>query len=382
MIAQPILQPLLRFSNTDDPDSFRDEVSACCFDATGRLWCGTDERNGLSCLRPQPAAASAAATFGGHRYVDLSAAMDLPDGAEDEIDIEGMDYGEGRIWFVGSHTATRREPDAEDPARKQLKALRDVRRRPNRFVIGCLELSETADTAAEQGRQAPRVSALPVGKRGNKLAEALRDDEHLAPFLRCQEAGRGWPQLAAKENGFDIEGLAARGKRLFLGLRGPVLRGWAVLLEVAVDDGRAPKLKLDKIGRAPGGGKRVYRKHLLALDGMGVRDLCWQGNDLLLLTGPSMDITGRQTLWRLRDAAALDDDSITRPGRDLEPLFDLPFQPDGDKAEGLAAWFPTAGRGAWEQGAGVLVVYDAPVAARKLGADGVKADVFGLPVEG
>jgi hypothetical protein len=242
MIAQPILQPLLRFSNTDDPDSFRDEVSACCFDATGRLWCGTDERNGLSCLRPQPAAASAAATFGGHRYVDLSAAMDLPDGAEDEIDIEGMDYGEGRIWFVGSHTATRREPDAEDPARKQLKALRDVRRRPNRFVIGCLELSETADTAAEQGRQAPRVSALPVGKRGNKLAEALRDDEHLAPFLRCQEAGRGWPQLAAKENGFDIEGLAARGKRLFLGLRGPVLRGWAVLLEVAVDDGRAPKL--------------------------------------------------------------------------------------------------------------------------------------------
>ncbi|MCG6943521.1 MAG: DUF3616 domain-containing protein [Thiohalocapsa sp.] len=372
MIAQPTLKPLLRFNNADDPDALRDEVSACCFDERGRLWCGTDERNGLSCLTPQPAAASGAATFGAHRQIDLAGALDLPDGKDEEIDIEGMDYGEGRIWFVGSHTSTRRGAEPDDLGRKQRKALRDVKRRLNRFMLGCFE----PDGAAV------RLAQLPIGKRGNKLSEALRDDDHLAPFLRSQDARPGWPQLAAKENGFDIEGLAVRGERLFLGLRGPVLRGWALLLEVAVDDGKAPKLKLEQIGRALGGKKRVYRKHFLALDGMGVRDLCWQGNDLLLLAGPTMDITGRQTLWRLRDAATLDDDSITRRGRHLEPLFDLPFEPDGDKAEGLAPWYPTSSAGAGNGHAGVMIVYDAPVPARKEGADGVRADVFGLPVGG
>jgi hypothetical protein len=376
--ARPIVQPLLRFNNRDDPGALRDEVSACCFDERGRLWCGSDERNGLSCLTPQPAAASAAAAFGAHRYLDLTSALELPDGADQEIDVEGMDYGEGRIWFVGSHTSTRRKPDVDDPGRKQRRSLRDVGRRLNRFTLGYLEPAPGAEATAARAPSAPQVAQLPIGKRGNKLTEALRDDEHLAPFLRCQDANRGWPQLAAKENGFDIEGLAALGTRLFLGLRGPVLRGWAVLLEVTVDDAKGPKLTLAKIGRQ----KRRYRKHFLALDGMGIRDLCWQGNDLLLLAGPTMDVTGRQTLWRLRDAASLDDGSLIHRGSELEPLFDLPFHPDGDKAEGLAPWYPTSGALAGGQGAGVLVVYDAPVAARKVGVDGVKADVFGLPVEG
>jgi hypothetical protein len=121
MIAEPTLRPLLRFNNTADPDAFRDEISACCFDGQGRLWCGTDELNGLSCLTPQPAAASGAATFGAHRYVDLAGALELPDGRYEEIDIEGMDYGEGRIWIVGSHTATRRKADPDQPYDEQLR---------------------------------------------------------------------------------------------------------------------------------------------------------------------------------------------------------------------------------------------------------------------
>ena len=262
-----------------------------------------------------------------------------------------------------------------------LKALRRVRRRLNRFTLGFVELPGEPGRASrsDAADMSPRVAQLPIGKRGNKLSEALRHDDHLAPFLRCQDAGRGWPQLASKENGFDVEGLAARGNRLVLGLRGPVLRGWALLLDVVVDDGKAPKLKLEKIGRDVGGKKRVYRKHFLQLDGMGVRDLCWQGNDLLILAGPTTDMTGRQTLWRLRGAATLDDDSITWRGRSLEPLFDLPFAPDGDKAEALAPWYPTTSATAGDGHAGVLVVYDAPVSARKIGQDGVRADVFALP---
>jgi hypothetical protein len=38
--------------------------------------------------------------------------------------------------------------------------------------------------------------------------------------------------LPGKDNGFDVEGLAVFGARLFVGLWGPVLCGWAVILEL------------------------------------------------------------------------------------------------------------------------------------------------------
>ena len=63
--------------------------------------------------------------------------------------------------------------------------------------------------------------------------EALRQDPHLGPFLRTShgeaDGKHARAPLASKENGFDIEGLAAFDRRLILGLRGPVLRGWAML---------------------------------------------------------------------------------------------------------------------------------------------------------
>jgi hypothetical protein len=51
------------------------------------------------------------------------------------------------------------------------------------------------------------------------LADLLSGDEHLAPLL----------VIPSKDNGLDVEGLAAHGESPFVGLRGPVLRGWAVV---------------------------------------------------------------------------------------------------------------------------------------------------------
>ena len=48
--------------------------------------------------------------------------------------------------------------------------------------------------------------------------------------------------------GFDIEGVAARGERLFLGLRGPMLRGWAMLLELRAERTADDTLALGPIG--------------------------------------------------------------------------------------------------------------------------------------
>jgi hypothetical protein len=86
-----------------------------------------------------------------------------------------------------------------------------------------------------------------------------------------------------------------------------------------------------------------------------------------------MDVTGLQTVYRLRDAAHVTGDSLTGAGDPrLEPLFDLPLVHGADKAEGLVR-YDGLGR------PGLLVVYDAPRPERLIGAEGVLADVYPLP---
>src|SRR3546814_13829874 len=101
-------------------------------------------------------------------------------------------------------------------------------------------------------------------------------------------------EVPSKENGFDVEGLAVRGSRVFLGLRGPVLRGWATVVELDLKTPKPGRLKLRRIGA---GGER-YRKHFLDLDGLGIRELVFDGDDLLVLAGPTMDLDGPVVLFR------------------------------------------------------------------------------------
>jgi Protein of unknown function (DUF3616) len=172
--------------------------------------------------------------------------------------------------------------------------------------------------------------------------------------------------LASKENGFDIEGLAAFGPRLFLGLRGPVLRGWAMLLAIE------PEIREDGLLGLAGisSGRRRYRKYFLDLDGLGVRDLSRDGEDLLILAGPTMTLDGAMRVYRLRAPAALEDDSVVGHGEGrLAPLFDVPRPAAGDHAEGMTSF-------AWAGLPGLLIVYDTPAACRRPAAGTVFADVF------
>ena len=107
------------------------------------------------------------------------------------------------------------------------------------------------------------------------LTAALQDDPYLGPSLA----------IPAKENGLDVEGLAVLGDRVLLGLRGPVLRGWATILEVEPQPDPQDPSRLT-LGSPP------YRQHFLDLDDLGVRDLCRDGNDVLVLAGPSMGLDG------------------------------------------------------------------------------------------
>src|SRR5512141_1438607 len=77
----------------------------------------------------------------------------------------------------------------------------------------------------------PADAAVITAGRLDELATAISKDEHFAPFA----------EIPGKDNGLDIEGLAVTGNRVLLGLRGPVLRGWACVLELDVESaGRVP----------------------------------------------------------------------------------------------------------------------------------------------
>jgi hypothetical protein len=344
------------FGEDDSERLLRAELSASAFDPEGNLWLASDEVAGVSRLSPV-----ARGVFGDHRDFDLVQTFALPDGDE-EIDIEGMDFSGGFLWLAGSHTSTRKKVKPDKSDSKNLKRLARVRRNLNRFVIGRVAV-EAGIVAAD-----PAPASLPIGAGGNALIEALQSDPHLGPFVHIPVDETQSLQLASKENGFDIEGLAVHDGRLFLGLRGPVLRGWALLLEIEVEETGPGSLGLRPIGDAG----RPYRKHFLNLAGMGIRDLIWQGDDLLVLAGPTMDISGLETVYRFQGAAGLEDDSITDVGEGgLEGLFDLPVTRDGDKAEGLELF-----NGFGEPG--LLVVYDAPLASRFVPGGGILADVFRL----
>jgi hypothetical protein len=193
--------------------------------------------------------------------------------------------------------------------------------------------------------------------------------------------------MPSKENGLDVEGLAAVGPRVFLGLRGPVLRGMAVILEVEPRPARRRpgRLTLARIG--PGG--RRYRKHFLDLCGLGVRDLCVDGDDLLVLAGPTMTLDGRCVVFRWRGAAAAAraaaagaaggdaprDDTLVGDGG-LEVALELPYgvgvEEGLEHPEGIAFVPDGAGRRA------LLVVHDSPAEHRKRGPHAIEADLYRL----
>lgn len=359
-------QVLLRF-DAEGERSIIGDLSAATTGPDGSLWVASDELSGgrVTVSRLSPAGHG---TFGGHEMLALGDFVALPDAAQEETeaDLEGLDCAHGYLWFTGSHSSKRSKPRGRDRA-QDLARLASVQVDANRYLLGRIPVPGGPGPEPDV-RTAARLADAPGG---NLLIAALQDDPHLGPFLRTQhgaDASQTLLPLASKENGFDVEGLAVFDTRLFLGLRGPVLRGWATLLEIAPDElgpgllGLAPMLPTEQ----------RYRKHFLDLDGLGIRELARDGDDLLILAGPTMTLHGSMRLYRLRDAANLENDNVTGHGDGrLVPLFDLPSVPGGDNAEGFTLI-------RWREQPAILVVYDGPLDARRPADGAVFADVFWL----
>ncbi|MEI4469947.1 DUF3616 domain-containing protein [Frigidibacter sp. MR17.24] len=330
-----------RLAHVDDP--IRKDLSTATR-AGDSLFLSCDETAGIE--RLTPVAGSGGRHWGNHRHFNLGRIIDLPDGPKGEMDIEGLyhdaDPDGGWLWVCGSHSLKRKQPrHARDTPEASLARMARIGRDPNRYFLGRLPLVRKRGGMAPVLRDGARQAAwVKLKRHRSKLLGWLSDDPHLGAFLG----------LPSKENGLDIEGVAADGLRVWLGLRGPVLRGHAVVIEMRMKLTGKGHLKPRRID-----GDRRYRKHLIPTGGQGIRDLTIDGRDLVILTGPALagDGAAEVLLWR----GALDHEAgATHPPERVTRLAGLPYRGGLDHPEGLVPWPEAArdGRPAW------LVAYDSP----------------------
>jgi len=328
----------------------------------GWLWVSGDEACGVDRLRQLAPVGDETLRYGEVRDFPLAGLLDLPGEAEEEADLEGMAIENHMMWVVGSHGLKRKAPRDGKTDADNAKRLATTSLDANRRLLACIPLQDDKNgepvlvREAADGRRALRLKG---NARENELTKALKDDPHFGPFMG----------IAGKDNGFDIEGLAVDGNRLLLGLRGPVLRGWSAILEIEVQ-ARGDHLRLvplDDCGT-------LVRKHFLQLEGLGVRDLHFSGDDLLILAGPTMVLNGDVRLFKWPDAkAALA--AHTEPvcfESGLQSSVALPHGRGTNRAEAICK----VDESATGQDSRWIVLYDAPGPDRKDGEYTVLGDLL------
>lgn len=337
------------YSNIND---LRTEISSCL--ATGdNLWLSYDEDAGIERLTISENG------YAHHKHYELFDFFDLPSG-KGEVDMEALAYQEPYLWFCGSMSLKRDSPSPDDSLEDQLDDLSDIDLDENRFSLGCIPCIKRNGNyelmrETEHNGKKVKASMLRGGTKSTELHNALLRDEHLDRFM----------MIPCKDNGFDIEGLAVYNERIFIGLRGPVLNGYAIILEIGCKEFEG-ELLLSKNGEED----KLYRKHFINLNGMGIRELnITKNGDLYLLAGPTMDLDGTISIYKVKGGLPNQHASVIhKPERLFDVARGAELEHGADKAEGMA--FLPDGK--------LLITYDSPVQERLEGDTAVWMDCYEL----
>lgn len=114
--------------------------------------------------------------------------------------------------------------------------------------------------------------------------------------------------------------------------------------------------------------RQTLQKTLSGSRGLGVRDICVDSEDLLVLAGPTMNLDGPVVVYRWRGALESSEEELVF-AEDLERLFTVPNGVGVDHAEGITLLSDPKR---------LLIVYDSPGEERKISDRAIKADVFEL----
>jgi hypothetical protein len=220
-------------------------------------------------------------------------AAGLPElaGVPEEIDLEALATSGDRLIVVGSASLKRKKPKQGKPGNaERIGEIGPASGAGNAH-------SDFAFVLRDQGADKQPRYAL---ARAFNLRTLLLSLPILAPF----------GAIPSKDNGLDVEGAALLGSQLFFGLRGPVLRGHAVVVRSDESGAGAEPFFLD-------------------LDGLGVRALSpAQKGGMFILAGPTMELHGPFVLYRWdgqhsvfvgEESAALKRLGALAPADDLKP---------------------------------------------------------------
>ncbi len=221
----------------------------------------------------------------------------------DEIDIEAI-AAEGQYYYVvGSHGVSKKQGEPQG----------------NRYRIFRLKANP--------------ATGLLAGVEVATLADILRADKDLGAYF----------EVSLQQKGVNIEGLAARDGRLFVGFRNPNLDGHALVMEIGAED---------VFGRQP---RPAYRLHRLPLGpGLGIREIVAGTSGFLIIAGnagsePSEKYTDSQDYEEDRDFILFRWDGKGPDVHRIGPLPDV-----RGKAEAMAILEET------DDHVTVLVLFDGP----------------------
>lgn len=241
--------------------------------------------------------------------------FEVPNNFCNEADFEGLTTRDGDLFAITSHSRDRKkqaDDSSYDENRKRLTA-KGFSGCPWRYQLKQFRLNDS-----------DKVSVV---KEVNLLAMIVSDPV-LAPFVA----------LPNKENGIDIEGLAATESGLYVGFKGPVLR-----------QNYVPVLRLNReLLPVPSEPNPLFVK----LGGRGIRDLTAapDGENLYILAGPNGDEAQSFAIyfWDGKDQVGGADREVSKPDKrcDLGTFDDV-------KPEGIAHLGSDAGEDRF------LLIFDA-----------------------
>lgn len=348
----PIANCILKFKKDyDELEDLRSEISSCLI-TKDNLWLSYDEDAGIERLTRK----GTKFKYTQHTHYELADFFDLP--SDSEVDMEALAYQKPYLWFCGSMSLKRGTPDPDDDYEEQLKSLENIKLDENRFMLGCIPCIEKDGEyqlvkEIEIDGQLMKPKTMRGGLTSSELHNALRGDEHLGTYMN----------IPSKDNGFDIEGLAVEDDRIFIGLRGPVLNGYAVIIEIYCDT-----LNNELIMQQRDGEQKLYRKHFVDMAGMGIRELnIDEAGDLFILAGPTMDLDGTISVYKIKDGLEDVENSVVhKPKRLFDVARGSEIKHGYDKAEGMAFIDKNT----------VLITYDSPTEDRLKGKRKVIMDVY------
>ena len=185
----------------------------------------------------------------------------------DEVDIEGIAQGAQFFYVIGSHSRKRLRVKNQDGDKETVQE----------------NLHRLAQTAIEPSRE--QLFRLQLEADGQLVEDSLKSMS-LRDFILNHPVLAPFQVIASKENGIDIEGIAAQGDtQLYIGFRGPKLRGNFVPVMVL-----SPKPdKEDKFIQQFKEKFVEAEVRFVHLDGRGIRDMVAVENGFLILGGPVGD---------------------------------------------------------------------------------------------